>query len=74
MRQKEVPEIKCSPLKHEVHLNNKNSVLTSKETTNRLHDNDHLVTLFKEIIAVYSEKHTKPTNILCEHKYKSIDC
>jgi hypothetical protein len=47
--------------KHEVlllTLKNVSSYL--KENTTRLYDNDELVNVVREIIAVYSENHTKP--------------
>jgi hypothetical protein len=47
----------------EARLNNiKNSVRTTKKTQHFTITKINWLTLFKEIIAVYSEKHTKHTN------------
>jgi hypothetical protein len=43
----------------------KNSVRTSKRTPNFTITKINFLTLFKEIIAVYSENHAKPTNTKC---------
>jgi hypothetical protein len=43
----------------------KNSVRTSKRTPNFTITSINLLTLFKEIIAVYSESHAKPINTKC---------
>jgi hypothetical protein len=43
----------------------KNSVRTSKRTPNFTITKINLLMLFKEIIAVYSEKHAKPINTTC---------
>jgi hypothetical protein len=40
----------------------KNSVLTAKKTTHFTITNINWLTLFKEMIAVYSENHMKPLN------------
>jgi len=48
----------------------KNSVRTSKRTPHFTITKINWLTLFKEIIAVYSENHTKPTNT----KYSVTDC
>jgi hypothetical protein len=43
----------------------KNSARTSKRTPHFNITTINLLTLFKEIILVYAENHTKPTNIKC---------
>jgi hypothetical protein len=43
----------------------KNSVRTSKRTPNSTITKINWLILFKEIIAVYSEKHAKPINTKC---------
>jgi len=43
----------------------KNSVRTSKRTPNFTITSFNFLTLFKEIIAVYSENHAKPINTKC---------
>jgi hypothetical protein len=43
----------------------KNSVRTSKRTPNFAITKINWLTLFKEMIAVYSENHAKPINIKC---------
>jgi hypothetical protein len=43
----------------------KNSVRTSKRTPHFTITKINWLTLFKEIIAVYSENHTKPINTEC---------
>jgi hypothetical protein len=43
----------------------KNPVRTSKRTPHFTITKINWLTLFKEIIAVYSENHAKPTNIKC---------
>jgi hypothetical protein len=48
----------------------KNSVRTSKRTPHVTITEINWLTLFKEIIAVYSENHTKPTDT----KYSITDC
>jgi hypothetical protein len=48
----------------------KNSVRTSKRTLHFTITKINLLTLFKEIISVYSENHTKPTNT----KHSVADC
>jgi hypothetical protein len=48
----------------------KNSVRTSKRTPHFTITNINWLTLFKEIIAVYSENHAKPINI----KFSITDC
>jgi hypothetical protein len=48
----------------------KNSVLTSKRTPNFTITSINFLTLFKEIITVYSENHAKPINT----KYSITDC
>jgi hypothetical protein len=48
----------------------KNSVRTSKGTPHFTITPMNFLTLFKEIIAVYSENHAKPTNT----KYSITDC
>jgi hypothetical protein len=56
-----------NPVKTEVHTNNnyKNSVRTAKKTQHFTITKINWLTLFKEIIAVYSENHTKPINTHC---------
>jgi hypothetical protein len=44
----------------------KNSVRTSKRTPHFTITKINWLTLFKEIIAVYSENHTDPTNTKCK--------
>jgi hypothetical protein len=52
--------------KPEPHLNNiSNAVLTAKKTQRVNITTINWLTLFKEIIAVYSESHMKPMNTLC---------
>jgi hypothetical protein len=48
----------------------KNSVRTSKRTPHSTITTINWITLFKVIIAVYVENHTKPTNT----KYSVTDC
>jgi hypothetical protein len=48
----------------------KNSVRTSKRTPHFTITKINWLTLFKEIIAVYSENHTNPINT----KYSVADC
>jgi hypothetical protein len=43
----------------------KNSVRTSKRTPHFTITKNSFLTLFKEIIAVYSENHAKPINTKC---------
>jgi hypothetical protein len=43
----------------------KNSVCTSKRTPHFIITEINFLTLFKEIIAVYSESHAKPINTKC---------
>jgi hypothetical protein len=60
--------VKQGHLKPEVHLNEfKNAVFTPKKTKCLSITNANWSILFKEIIAVYSENHTKAIvlNILC---------
>jgi hypothetical protein len=54
-------ELKINNLKQEAHLNNiyKSPVLTSKETQHLSITKIDWLTVFKDIIAVYSENHTK---------------
>jgi hypothetical protein len=47
----------------------KNSVRTSKGTPHFTITKINWLTLFKKIIAVYSEKHKKPINILQNSQY-----
>jgi len=47
-----------------------NSVRTSKRTPHFTIKNINSLTMFKEIIAVYAENHTKPINT----KYIFTDC
>jgi hypothetical protein len=54
-----------NPLSHEAHLNTKDSVRTTKKTQHFTVTKISWLTLFKEIIAVYSESHMKPVNTLC---------
>jgi hypothetical protein len=54
------------PLKTKlVYILFKNSVRTPKGTPNFTVTKINLLTLFKEIIAVYSKNHTKPINTKC---------
>jgi hypothetical protein len=48
----------------------KNSVRTSKRTPHFTITKINWLTLFKEIIAVYTEKHTKHVTV----KYTFVDC
>jgi hypothetical protein len=57
-----LPVVYINPLKPEAHLNislfSPNFKSHLQENSTRLHDKDHLVSkLFKEVIAVYFEKH-----------------
>jgi hypothetical protein len=49
----------------------KNSVRTAKKTPHFTITKINWLTLFKEVIAVYSENHTKPINVLCG---QNADC
>jgi hypothetical protein len=48
-----------------VYITLKNSVRTAKKTQHFTITKTNWLTLFKEIIAVYSENNTKPINTLC---------
>jgi hypothetical protein len=52
------------PFEAEARLN-KNSVRTAKKTPHFTITKISWLTLFKEVIDVYSENHTKPANTLC---------
>jgi hypothetical protein len=55
-----------NPLKPKlIQITFNNSVRTAKKTQHFTITNINWLTLFKEIIAVYSENHTKPINTLC---------
>jgi hypothetical protein len=59
-------DIRINPLKMKlVYILLNNSVHTSKRTPNFTITKIYWLILFKEIIAVYSENHTKPINIKC---------
>jgi uracil DNA glycosylase len=49
-----------------------NSVRTAKETQRFSTKEISWLTLFEEVIAVYSENHTKPINILCGQNAKLL--
>jgi hypothetical protein len=60
-----------NPLKMKlIYTVHKNSVRTSKRTTNFTITKINWLMLFKEIIAVYNENHAKPINT----KYSITDC
>jgi hypothetical protein len=62
-----ISSFKFNPLKLKLVQKNvfKNSVRTAKKTLHFAITKINWLTLFKEIIAVYSENHTKHINTLC---------
>jgi hypothetical protein len=57
-----VQEYSAQSFEAEAHVNNKNSVRTAKKTQHFTTAKINWLTLFKEIINVYSDNHTKPIN------------
>jgi hypothetical protein len=55
-------------------LRGKDSVRNAKKTLHFTIKKINWLTLNKEIIAVYSENHTKPINIFCVKKCRVTEC
>jgi hypothetical protein len=65
-KRSEEMEIEINPMKLKfVCIIFKNLVRTAKKTPHLTVTKINWLTLFKEIIAVYSKNHTKPTNTMC---------